>query len=184
MAAELASGQICPELFASATNPVPGEGDPDAEVMFIGEAPGAKEDQTGTPFVGAAGRFLDAMLNSIELSRERVFITSIVKFRPPENRDPTPQEISESLPLLRRQIEIIQPQLIVLLGRHAMNVFLPGAVISQAHGRPVEQDGQLYLPLFHPAAALHNGGLRQTLMDDFQNIPKILKQIEENEHKN
>ena len=177
VAAELASGRITPELFASATQAVPGEGSPDAQIMLVGEAPGAKEDESGRPFVGAAGRFLTEMLESIGLEREDVFITSIVKFRPPENRDPTPAEIAESLPILQRQIEIIAPKLIVLLGRYAANVFLPGIIISQAHGQLQQKSGQAYLPLYHPAAALHNGGLRQTLKDDFHKIPLILKQL-------
>ena len=177
VAQELASGKICPHLFSNAKHPVPGEGDPDATLMFIGEAPGAKEDELGKPFVGAAGRFLDHMLSMIDLSRDQVFVTSVVKFRPPENRDPTPQEIAESLPLLVRQIDIIKPQLIILLGRYAMNVFLPGLKISQVHGELVETGGQAYLPLYHPAAALHNGGLRQTLIEDFQKIPIILNQL-------
>jgi uracil-DNA glycosylase family 4 len=177
VAQELASGKICPHLFSTAKHPVPGEGDPNASLMFIGEAPGAREDELGKPFVGPAGRFLDHMLSLIELTREQVFVTSVIKFRPPENRDPTPQEIADSLPILLRQIDIIKPKLIILLGRYAMNVFLPGLKISQVHGELVETGGQAYLALYHPAAALHNGSLRQTLIEDFQKIPTILNQL-------
>ena len=177
IAAELAQGQTTPHLFKTANQPVPGEGNPDADILFVGEAPGAKEDQVGRPFMGAAGRFLDTMLLEVGLGRKDVFITSVVKFRPPENRDPTPAEIADSLPLLQRQIEIINPKLIVLLGRYAMNVFLPGLRISQVHGDLVQTPDRAYLPLYHPAAALHNGGLRQTLVEDFKKIPKILERL-------
>lgn len=179
IAAELARGKITSHLFKTANRPVPGAGSPDAEVMFVGEAPGAKEDQTGQPFIGAAGRFLDLMLDSIGLKRQDVFITSIVKFRPPGNRDPKPDEIAQSRPLLERQIAVIQPRLIVLLGRHAMNVFLPGLVISQVHGQLQWAGNQAYLPLYHPAAALYNGSMRQTLIEDFNKIPQILTQLKE-----
>jgi DNA polymerase len=145
--------------------------------MFVGEAPGAKEDQLGRPFVGAAGKFLDELLASIELARSDVYITNIVKYRPPANRDPLPEEITAFMPFLKRQVEVIKPKLIVFLGRHSMNVFLPELRISQAHGRPVRKNGQVYLPLYHPAAALYNGGLRQQLLDDFAVIPETLKQL-------
>jgi uracil-DNA glycosylase family 4 len=168
---------ICPELAASATQLVMGEGNVDAEVLFIGEAPGAKEDQTGRPFVGAAGKFLDEMLGTINLERQDVYITNIVKYRPPGNRDPLPEEIKAFMPFLKRQIEAIHPKLIVFLGRHSMNVFLPELRISQAHGRPVRKNGQVYLPLYHPAAALYNGGMRQTLVEDFAVIPQVLAHI-------
>lgn len=181
VAAELSRGQVTPHLFKTATNPVPGAGNPDADVMFIGEAPGAKEDKTGQPFVGAAGKFLDLMLSGIGLTREDVFITSIVKFRPPQNRDPKPDEIEQSRPLLERQIAIIQPRLIALLGRHAMNVFLPGLVISKVHGQLQMAGEQAYLPLYHPAAALYNGSMRQTLIEDFNKIPQILTQLRNNQ---
>ena len=156
---------------------MPGEGSPDAEVMFIGEAPGAQEDAQGRPFVGASGKLLGTMLESISLSREQVYITNIVKYRPPSNRDPKPVEIAAMMPYLQRQIDIIQPKLIVFLGRHAMNVLLPELKIGQAHGKVVRQDGNVYLPLYHPAAALYNPGQRQTLFDDFAGIPAALQQI-------
>jgi uracil-DNA glycosylase len=175
--ADIASCDSCTALCRAATNPVPGEGDSNAEIMFVGEAPGQQEDLQGKPFVGAAGRFLNEMLEGIGLKREDVFITNIVKYRPPGNRDPLPEEITECLPFLLRQIEIIKPKLVVFLGRHAMGVFLPGLRISEAHGQPKRKNGQVYLPLYHPAAALYNGSMRQTLIEDFQRIPEILKLI-------
>ncbi|MBC7459255.1 uracil-DNA glycosylase [Candidatus Saccharibacteria bacterium] len=156
-----------------------GEGSPDADIIFIGEAPGKKEDETGLPFVGASGKVLDQLLESIAMRREDVFITSIVKYRPPNNRDPTTSEKSAFLPYLLRQMEIIQPKIIVPLGRHGMEYFLPGVKIGDIHGQvqTIQLDGHemTVLPLFHPAAALYNGKLRQTLIDDFQSIPLLLK---------
>ena len=177
IAAQIGSDDVCPELRSSATQLVPGDGSPDAEIMLIGEAPGAKEDQLGKPFVGAAGKFLDEMLASISLERSDVYITNIVKYRPPENRDPEPEEITAFMPYLKQQIAIIEPKLIVFLGRHSMNVFLPELKISQVHGQPKRKNDQVYLPLYHPAAALYNGGMRATLLADFAKIPAILKQI-------
>lgn len=168
---------VTPELKAGATQLVFGVGNPDAEIMFIGEAPGKHEDFQGEPFVGAAGKFLNEMLASIGLERKDIYITNIVKYRPPNNRDPEPEEIQVFMPYLQRQIQVIRPRLVVFLGRHSMSVFLPELKISQAHGKPVRKGGQVYLPLFHPAAALYNGGMRQTLMDDFALIPMILKKI-------
>mgnify|MGYP000100094327 CR=1 FL=1 len=160
-------------------NPVPGEGNPNAEIMFIGEAPGKKENETGRPFVGAAGKFLSEMLNSIGLEREDVFIGNVIKYQPPGNRDPLPEEIAFQLPFLLKQIAVIKPKLIAFLGRHAMTAVLPdlGQTISQIHGQLIEKDEQNYLPLYHPAAALYNGGMRQTLLDDFQRIPKYMDDI-------
>lgn len=178
VAQKITAERVTPHLQSSAKQLVPGTGNPDAELMFIGEAPGAKEDEQGEPFVGAAGKFLNEMLASINLSRQDIYITNIVKYRPPGNRDPEPEEIEAFWPYLREQVQIIQPKLIVLLGRHAMSVFLPGLRISQVHGQPKRKDGQVYLPLYHPASALYNGGMRQTLLDDFALIPKVLEQIE------
>jgi DNA polymerase len=159
-------------------NPVPGEGNPDAQIMFIGEAPGAKENETGRPFVGAAGQFLEEMLNSIGLERGDVFITNVIKYQPPSNRDPLPEEINFQLPFLLKQIAIIKPKLICFLGRHAMSPFLSGlGPISQIHGQLIYKDNQWYLPLYHPAAALYNGRMRQTLLDDFQKIPEYMDRI-------
>jgi DNA polymerase len=168
---------VTEHLKATATQLVFGVGSADADLMFIGEAPGKSEDLQGEPFVGAAGKFLNEMLASIGLTRSDIYISNIVKYRPPENRDPTPEEIAEFVPYLKRQIAVIRPKLVIFLGRHSMNVFLPELRISQAHGKPVRKDGQVYLPLFHPAAALYNGGMRATLMADFALIPAILKKI-------
>lgn len=164
-------------------NFVPGEGSSEAEIIFIGEAPGQKEDEQGKPFVGAAGKFLSEMLESIGLSREDVFITNIVKQRPPNNRDPLPNEIESHWPLLLKQIEIIDPKIIVMLGRHSMSKLLPGVgTISQVHGQPFRRkDGRVYLPLYHPAVALYNAGMKQTLLADFQKIPLILKKLNSND---
>lgn len=177
VAAQIVADNVCPALAESATQLVPGEGNPDANVVFVGEAPGAKEDASGKPFVGAAGKFLNEMLATINLQREDVFITNIVKYRPPENRDPEPSEREAFMPYLQKQVEIIQPKVIVLLGRHAMSVFLPGLSISTVHGQIKRKNGQVFLPLYHPAAALYNGGMRQTLIEDFNKIPKILEQL-------
>lgn len=250
--------KVCPELAAGATQLVFGDGHPDADIVFIGEAPGKNEDLQGKPFVGAAGRFLSEMLELIDLKREDVYITNIVKYRPPGNRDPEPAEKKAFLPYLQAQLEVIQPKVVVTLGRHSMNCFLPDLRISQVHGQPkririkgigrrikslqndkessevtqmttdldaaggqgmdalqgatekrtepysntvkgVSQratqqraisDGRLggsadeqaittlvVLPLFHPAAALYNGAMRQTLIDDFMAIPAVIAQI-------
>jgi DNA polymerase len=166
------------DIAKSCLNPVPGDGDPDAQLLFIGEAPGAQEDKAGVPFVGASGKFLDEMLETIGLRRDDVFVTNIVKFRPPDNRDPSKEEIDICLPYLLSQIKIIQPSLIIFLGRHSMNVFLPELKISEAHGKVYKRSGMVFLPLYHPAAALYNGGMRQTLIDDFAKIPSVLKTLE------
>jgi DNA polymerase len=158
---------------------VPGEGNPDADIMFIGEAPGKHEDIQGRPFVGAAGKLLEELLASIGLKREDVFIGNIVKGRPPGNRDPKPEEIAHSWPWLKEQVEAIKPKLIVLLGRHAMDCFLPDLKISTAHGMAKRYRGQVYLPVYHPAAALYTGTLRETMLEDFAKIPKLLAKIDE-----
>jgi len=168
---------ICPQLAKDATQLVFGDGNPDADVVFIGEAPGKNEDLQGLPFVGAAGKFLNEMLAGIGLTRSDVYITNIVKYRPPNNRDPLPEEKAAFLPFLRSQLQVIAPKLVVTLGRHSMDSLLPGLQISKAHGQPKRFKGQVYLPLFHPAAALYNGGLRQTLVDDFSRIPRILSTV-------
>ena len=168
---------ICPELAKGATQLVFSDGNPNAELVFIGEAPGKHEDKQGLPFVGAAGKFLNEMLASIGLKRADVYITNIVKYRPPDNRDPYPDEKAEFLPFLRKQLDVIKPKLVITLGRHSLECFLPGLQISQCHGQPKRYKGQVYLPLFHPAAALYNGAMRQTLIDDFMKIPQILTKI-------
>jgi DNA polymerase len=171
---------VTPELAVTATQLVFGDGNPDTDIVFIGEAPGKNEDLKGVPFVGAAGKFLDEMLGMIGLSREDVYITNIVKYRPPNNRDPLPNEKEAFLPYLEEQLEVIQPKMVVTLGRHSLNCFLPDLQISNCHGQPKRYKGLVYLPLFHPAAALYNGSMRQTLIDDFALIPIILKKITNN----
>ncbi len=183
VAADIKKDNVCPDLAQSANNLVMGSGNPDADIVFIGEAPGKKEDETGLPFVGAAGKFLDEMLESIQLNRSDVFITNIVKYRPPNNRDPLPEEKKAFLPYLTRQLAIIEPKVVIPLGRHAMNLFLPDMKISEVHGKAYSRkeiiDNQEYkfviMPLYHPAAALYNGGLRQTLIEDFSHILPIIK---------
>jgi DNA polymerase len=175
--ADIIKKKICPELATGATQLVFSDGKAEAEIVFIGEAPGKNEDEQGLPFVGAAGKFLDEMLAGIGLKREEVYITNIVKYRPPNNRDPYPDEKAAFLPFLKTQLKIIQPKLVVPLGRHSMDALLPGLQISSVHGQPKRYKGQVYLPLFHPAAALYNGAMRQTLIDDFAKIPRILAQI-------
>lgn len=175
LSAQILANNVCPNLAAQATQLVFGTGNPNADIVFIGEAPGKNEDLQGEPFVGAAGRFLNEMLESIGLKREDIYITNIVKYRPPNNRDPLPEEKAAMLPYLEKQIDIIKPKLIVTLGRHSMDCLLPGLKISEVHGKPNKYRGIVYLPLFHPAAALYNGGLRQTLIADFALIPSILE---------
>jgi uracil-DNA glycosylase family 4 len=169
--------KVCPDLAQGAKQLVFGDGNPDTEVVFIGEAPGKNEDEQGIPFVGAAGRFLEEMLSLIGMKRSDIYITNIVKYRPPENRDPYPDEKAAFLPFLRSQLEVIKPKLVVTLGRHSMDSLLPGLQISKVHGQPKRYKDQVYLPLFHPAAALYNGSMRQTLIDDFVRIPQILAAI-------
>ena len=173
-------------LRKGCTQVVPGAGSESAKILFIGEAPGKKEDETGEPFVGAAGKFLNEMLGAIKLKREDVYIANVCKCRPPENRDPLPEEVAACWPWLLAQIKIIQPKLIVTLGRHSMERFLPGFKISEVHGkamrREVEDMGrQVFYTLYHPAAALYNGGMRETLIKDFKRIPRIIAKIEKEE---
>jgi uracil-DNA glycosylase family 4 len=156
------------------TNVVPGEGAENAEIMFIGEAPGWHEDQQGRPFVGQAGQFLDQLLLSINLKRPQVYIANVIKCRPPENRDPLPTEIQNCAPWLESQISIIKPKMIVTLGRYSMAKYFPGKSISKIHGTAVKRDGMIYFAMYHPAAALHQGSLRQDIEADMQKIPKLL----------
>jgi len=168
------------KLCEQRTNTVPGVGNPDADVLFVGEGPGKDEDLQGEPFVGAAGKFLNQMLESIGWSRADVFIANVVKCRPPNNRDPEPGEVETCWDYLSRQVEIISPKLIVTLGRHSMNRFLPGLKISEAHGNPKRRkDGRIFLPLYHPAAALYSPSQKEIHLADFAKIPAILKKIEE-----
>lgn len=184
--AKILANNVCPDLAATATQLVFGDGNVNADLVFIGEAPGKNEDIQGIPFVGAAGKFLNEMLESINLKREDIYITNIVKYRPPNNRDPLPDEKTDFLPYLQAQLDIIQPKIVVTLGRHSMNCFLPDLQISKVHGQPkrirVQFQGNdvtplVILPLFHPAAALYNGSMRQTLLDDFSKIPTIIDMI-------
>jgi uracil-DNA glycosylase family 4 len=156
------------------TRTVPGEGNPKADIMFIGEAPGFHEDQQGRPFVGQAGQFLDRLLASIGMDRTKVFIANVIKCRPPSNRDPLPTEIQNCDPWLEQQIEIIDPRMIVTLGRYSMQKFFPGKTISRIHGTAVNRNGRLYFAMYHPAAALHQRSLQQAIEDDMRKIPQAL----------
>ncbi len=161
--------------IAKTSNPVPGDGNPHAEIVFIGEAPGAQEDKHGRPFVGNSGTLLTELLATIGLSRDNVYITNVVKFRPPENRDPTKKEIEACMPFLRDELAIIKPNVIVPLGRHALAHFAKDVTIGEAHGRPLPSaEDYAVFPMYHPAAALHNPGLRQTLKDDFRALGTFL----------
>lgn len=172
---EILDKKICADLALESTQLVFGSGDPDAKIVFIGEAPGKQEDLQGEPFVGASGKFLNEMLKSINLMRNDVYITNIVKYRPPNNRDPSMAEKAEFLPYLLKQIEIINPRVIVTLGRHSMEQFLLGGKIGEVHGTLVKlENGTLLMPLYHPAAALYNGKLRQILKDDFVSLKGVI----------
>lgn len=156
------------------TNVVPGEGADNADIMFIGEAPGYHEDQLGRPFVGQAGQFLDILLESIALKRDQVYIANVIKCRPTGNRDPLPTEISNCRHWLDKQIEIIAPRIVVTLGRYSMARYFPGKTISKIHGIAQKKDGIVYFPMYHPAAALHQQSLRQTIEADMKKIPGLL----------
>lgn len=177
---EILDNNICTHLAESATQLVMGEGRADAEIVFIGEAPGKKEDELGRPFVGASGRFLDEMLAVADMKRNDVYITNIVKYRPPGNRDPSPEEKQAFWPYLMRQLEIIKPRAVITLGRHSGTCFLPDLVISRDHGQPRRvkyHDLELsVIPLYHPAAALYNGSMRQVLIDDFLQATQLVAQ--------
>jgi DNA polymerase len=164
------------ELAKSRTKVVPGEGAEDADLLFIGEAPGWHEDQQGRPFVGPAGQFLDQLLASIGLRREEVYIANVIKCRPPQNREPLPEEIQSCRKWLDRQIEIIQPQMIITLGRYSLARYFPTESIGRIHGKPRKLGGVIYYPMYHPAAALHQGSLRRTIETDMLRIPQILAQ--------
>ena len=178
---EIIEKNICPGLAAQAKNLVMGDGNINAEIVFIGEAPGKNEDEQGLPFVGAAGKFLNEMLGEAGMQRSDVYITNIVKYRPPNNRDPEPDEKKAFWPYLLKQLQIIRPKVVITLGRHSMEYFLPGMRISAIHGEPKRiqfgDDKLVVIPLFHPAAALYNTSLRQTLIDDFLMVPKIIEKI-------
>ena len=180
---EMLACQKC-ALRKGCTQVVPGAGSAEAEIMFIGEAPGKKEDELGLPFVGAAGKFLDKMLGYINLKRDQVYIANTVKCRPPENRDPLPEEKAACWPWLVQQIKCIQPKLIVTLGKHSMELFLPNQKISEIHGKALRREipefgKYVFYTLYHPAAALYNGSMRETLIKDFKRILKVLEKIKE-----
>lgn len=181
LAREIESDQLLSELRESATQIVRGAGSFNAKVLFIGEAPGKKEDETGQPFVGASGKILDQGLEAAGLSRDEVYITNIVKYRPLNNRDPSKQEKSTSWPYLLREIEIIQPKIIAPLGRHSLSIVLPDAKIGQDHGRPINVtlSGRDYtvVPLYHPAATIYNRTLRESFFTDLVNLGKILESL-------
>lgn len=167
----------CP-LYHSRKKAVPGEGPANAEILFVGEGPGFYENEQGRPFVGAAGHFLDELLANINLKRSDVFITNVVKCRPPGNRDPEPSEIETcTTNYLNRQIEAINPKMIVTLGRFSMGLFLPKARISAVHGKPFKQNGRTIVPMFHPAAALHQPSLRDSVVADFKKLPGFIEQV-------
>ncbi len=158
-------------------NPVLGEGNPCADLMFIGEAPGQREDELGRPFVGAAGQFLDELIASMGWKREQVYISNVVKYRPPNNRDPTPEEKAQCMPWLMLEIAIIKPKIIVPLGRHSLGHFYPKLSIGNVHGTAQKLTSEITVfPIYHPAAALHNGSLRQALSDDFAKLKNFLDQ--------
>ena len=161
-------------LCKGRTNAVPGEGSPDASIMFIGEGPGFYEDQQGRPFVGASGKFLDQLLASIGLDRRTAFITNIVKCRPPQNRDPEPDEIAACSKYLDAQIAAIEPKVLVTLGRHSMQRYFPGESIGRLHGQPRRHGSLVVVPMYHPAAALHQGSLRKVIEADFVRLPDFL----------
>ncbi len=170
--------RTCPlcDLSKTRTHAVPGEGPIDAEIMFIGEGPGQREDQRGRPFIGPAGRLLDELLASIDLDRGKVYITNVVKCRPPGNRDPLPPEIEACAPYLRRQVALIRPKVVVTLGRHSMAKVFPGATIGRVHGQPKRIGDIFYFPMYHPAAALHQSALLDTLKADMKKLPALIEE--------
>ena len=174
---QIALCQQC-EIAKFRTKVVPGEGAEDADIMFIGEAPGWHEDQQGRPFVGPAGQFLDKLLESIDLNRQQVYIANVIKCRPTGNRDPLPTEIHNCRQWLDRQIEIISPRMIVTLGRYSMAMYFPGKSISKIHGMAQKRDNVIYYAMYHPAAALHQQSLKQAIEADMRKIPALLAKTE------
>ncbi|GIV63565.1 MAG: uracil-DNA glycosylase [Bellilinea sp.] len=181
VAAEVSVCQRC-QLSFSRKKAVPGEGPANAEVMFIGEGPGFYENEQGRPFVGAAGKFLDELLQRAGLKRESVFITNVVKCRPPGNRDPLPEELMACNDYLERQIQAINPLVIVTLGRYSMARFLPNVRISDVHGKARWLDGRMIVPMFHPAAALHQPSLKGAVLEDFSRLAGFIQQARQNRH--
>lgn len=179
LADEIVAKRVCEDLALQATQLVMGSGSPNADIVLIGEAPGKNEDLQGKPFVGAAGKFLDVLLNAAGMDRCDVYITNIVKYRPPNNRDPTSQEKKEFWPFLLRQLAIINPKVVITLGRHSGGYFIPDLIIGNDHGIPKTVKSSQYeflvIPLYHPAAALYNGTMRQVLIDDFIKAAQFAK---------
>ena len=173
IAAEIRTCQLC-ELARTRTHAVPGEGPDRSSIMFIGEGPGLNEDQQGRPFVGAAGKFLGELIENAGLKRDDVFITNVVKCRPPGNRDPLPDEMMACGSYLQRQIDAIDPTVIVTLGRFSMSRWFPGERITRIHGQPRKIGARTIVPMFHPAAALHQGNLKPVIMEDFASLRGIL----------
>ena len=165
------------DLAKGRTNAVPGEGPENAEIVFIGEAPGFHEDREGRPFVGAAGKYLDELLALIEMKREQVYICNVVKCRPPQNRDPLPEEMEACKAYLEKQIELIRPKVILTISRFAIARWFPGRKISEIHGKPKRFGNLVVLPMYHPAAALHQPSLKRVLEEDFKRVPQILKEM-------
>jgi uracil-DNA glycosylase len=163
------------EPCEAATNMVPGEGNPDADVMLVGEAPGASEDEQGRPFVGRAGKLLDELLAEAGLEREDVYITNVVKARPPDNRDPKAGEVAHHMPWLEAELALVQPRLVIPLGRHALAHFTDDAKISEVHGTELDERGRSLFPMYHPAAALRGAGLRETLFEDARALRAVLE---------
>ena len=171
-------------MYPDATQPVPGDGPTTAEIMFIGEAPGAKEDELGKPFVGRAGKLLTKLLDDSGIKRKNVYISNIVKLRPPDNRDPKPEEKDKWFPFLIREIHVLKPLVIATLGRHSMGHFLTEKKISEIHGEEMTINGiwhkkQIFCPLYHPAVALYSGSKKETLLNDMLKLPKLLKKIKD-----
>ena len=175
---KIAACRDCEELARTRTQTVPGEGPEKPQIVFIGEAPGYHEDQQGRPFVGQAGQFLEQLLNSIGLKRSDVYICNVIKCRPPNNRDPLPLEIKNCQKWLDQQLELLSPKMIVTLGRYSLARFFPGEPISKVHGKARKQDNIIYFAMYHPAAALHQQSLRQTIEADMLKIPPLLVQVE------
>lgn len=178
--------RICQKcrLHSLAKNPVPGEGNINADIAFIGEAPGATEDETGRPFVGRAGKLLEAALAKINLKRSDVWIGNVIKHRPPDNRDPLPDEISACLPYLMLQLKTLKPKLIVTLGRYSMNYFYPDGKISRDRGHLIKVDDYNIFPIYHPAAALRNPNMMKDFISDFVKIPEVISNLEGSQKEN
>ena len=177
VAAEVSTCSKC-NLCKGRTKAVPGEGDPHARILFIGEGPGFHEDRQGRPFVGPAGQFLDELLASINLKRSDVFITNVVKCRPPSNRDPLPEEIQACDDYLDRQIAALEPRVVVTLGRYSMAKFFGSEKISSIHGRACKKDGYICIAMYHPAAGLHQASLKDVIREDFKKIPMVIAEAE------